>query len=225
MTGFFITGTDTEVGKTYITCALARHYRTLGETLAVRKPLASGCGNDLTQCIDAQALAQASGEDEWLVCPYRFSPAVSPARAMQENHEDISLEQLLEACYDQSQHKRLLVEGAGGWLSPLTPTLYNADLAIALNLPVILVVANRLGCINHTLLTLHHIQQVGLVCHKIILNDTQPNQSYHAYQELAQHLTRHVPHLQLIHQGYDTNTKVSYNDAFASISSEPYIYE
>ena len=193
MTGFFITGTDTDVGKTYVTARLARQYLAQGQAVAVRKPVASGCGEDLNHCADAHYLAQASGEDEWLICPHRFAPAVSPARAMQETNNILSIDELATACRAQTQGKITLVEGAGGWLSPLTPTHYNADLAIALQLPIILVVANRLGCINHALLTLHHIQSLRLTCNKLVLNNVLPNQDYDALQELTQHLSTSYP--------------------------------
>lgn len=206
MTGFFITGTDTDVGKTYVTARLARHYATIGQAVAVRKPVASGCGEDLNQCADAQALAQASGEAEWLVCPHRFAPAVSPARAMQETNRVLSLDDLVSACQQETLGKIVLIEGAGGWLSPLTPQCYNADLALALQLPVILVVANRLGCINHALLTLYHLHHVGLTCHSLILNQTLPKAHYDAYPELLSHLAQTYPQIPCQRLDYDAVT-------------------
>lgn len=198
MEGFLITGIDTDVGKTYVTARLARQYLANDRAVAVRKPVASGCGENLSQCEDARYLAQASGEDEWLVCPHRFAPAVSPARAMQEANRVLSLDDLVSACQQETQGKITLVEGAGGWLSPLTPTHYNADLAIALQLPIILVVANRLGCINHALLTLQSIQQLGLTCSQVILNHTSRQQHYDAFAELTFHVSKLAPNTPVI---------------------------
>jgi dethiobiotin synthetase len=197
MKGFFITGTDTDVGKTYVTARLARQYLAQGTQVAIRKPIASGCGNDLNHCADARYLSQASGEEEWLICPHRFSPSVSPARAMQESGTLLHLDDLVRACQQQTQDRLTLIEGAGGWLSPLTPNSYNANLALALQLPVVLVVANRLGCINHTLLTLYHIQTHGLTCPHLILNQTEPQSLYDAYHELQDHLAQSYPHTRL----------------------------
>jgi dethiobiotin synthetase len=204
MTGFFITGTDTDVGKTYITARLAREYLAQGKRVAVRKPVASGCGDQLDACADARILAEVSGEDEWLVCPHRFAPAVSPARAMQEAQQRVLvLDDLVLACRQETQEKITLVEGAGGWLSPLTPSAYNADLASALGLPVILVVANRLGCINHALLTLQAIQQSGLACPQVILNHSTPSQDYSAYSELLFHVSRLAPKTTVIRVDFE----------------------
>lgn len=165
MKGFFVTGTDTDVGKTYITSRLARDITALGYAISVRKPIASGC---VDGCTDAQQLAAATGEDETIVCPYRFPLAISPERAMRYANQNISLDDCVIACTNTSRFT--LIEGAGGWLSPLASNASNAELAMALNLPVILVVANRLGCINHALLTLESIQQRNLPCHAIVIN-------------------------------------------------------
>lgn len=166
MKGLFITGTDTDVGKTYVTSLLARELVALGYAISARKPIASGCVNG---CADAQQLAAATGEDEMHVCPYRFPLAVSPERAMRYANKPVTLTDCVTAC--KNKNTFTLVEGAGGWLSPLAIDGNNADLAARLNLPIMLVVANRLGCINHALLTLASIQQYRLDCCAIVLNN------------------------------------------------------
>ncbi len=168
MKGIFITGTDTDVGKTYVTSLLARQLKEAGYGVSARKPVASGCSHG---CTDAEILAQATGEDCHVVCPYRFAPAISPERAIRLAGQHISLTDCLRASSNSAAFT--LVEGAGGWLSPLCSDGDNADLAHALAQPVLLVASNRLGCINQTRLTLQAIQQRGLTCIAIVLNDPQ----------------------------------------------------
>jgi len=181
MRGLFITGTDTDVGKTYVSALIIRQLRQAGLSVAARKPIASGC---LDGCADAQQLAHASQEDEPLVCPYQFSAVCSPARAITMARSPVRLAHLIQACRPQAHQSFTLVEGAGGWLSPLTPDASNADLAFALKLPVILVVDNKLGCINHTRLTLSHIQQQQ-TCIGVVLNHTTTDTDPNCAQELA----------------------------------------
>lgn len=168
MKGLFITGTDTDVGKTYVTALLARQLKAAGYEVSTRKPIASGCAHG---CVDAEALAQATDEDSNVVCPYRFAPAISPERAMRQAGQTITLTDCTKVCSNSAYFT--LVEGAGGWLSPLCSDGDNADLAQLLALPVLLVASNRLGCINQTRLTLQAIEQRGLDCIGVVLNDTQ----------------------------------------------------
>lgn len=165
MNGLFIAGTDTDVGKTTITALLAQHLRQQGLAVSARKPIASGCN---VSCNDAERLAQATDEDEWLVCPHRFKAAVSPERAMRLEGKPLTLDDLVTA--SNNSRNFTLVEGAGGLLSPLTSDANNADLASALALPILLVVANKIGCINHTLLTLEAINSRKLTCLGIVAN-------------------------------------------------------
>lgn len=170
MKGLFITGTDTDVGKTYVTSLLARQLKTAGYEVSARKPIASGC---VKGCVDAERLAEATGEDPLIVCPHRFVPAISPERALRLAGQTISLTDCL--CVSSNSSAFTLVEGAGGWLSPLCSDGDNADLAHALAQPVLLVASNRLGCINQTRLTLQAIEQRGLTCLAIILNEVSPD--------------------------------------------------
>lgn len=167
MHGFFITGTDTDVGKTWVTASLLQAFNEQGLSTIAMKPVASGCdivAGELRNG-DAVCLMQhMSAEAEYMeVNPYHFIPAIAPHIAAQQAGQSIDLEILLEAA--QSLAKRadmLLVEGAGGWQVPLNDKQGLVDLAGCLQLPVIMVVAIRLGCLNHALLTAQSIEASGL---------------------------------------------------------------
>lgn len=171
MPKLFITGTDTDSGKTLIAAALARVLHHIGHNVGVMKPIASGMtetkGSDIwwlqtgAHCADALDLA----------CPYRFREPLSPHLAARMEGVTIEPEQIL-ARYATlaAQYECLLVEGAGGWYTPLREGFFMADLAQALGLPVVVVVSNRLGCINHTLLTIESIRNRGLEVAGVILN-------------------------------------------------------
>ncbi len=177
--GFFITGTDTDVGKTYISGCIALSLRQQGLTIAPRKPIASGClpqadGSLLSE--DALFLQQTTNTTDALqtICAYQFEAAISPHSAIKQANLTIRISDLVKAC-DVPDSAFALVEGAGGFYSPLALDGLNKDLAIELGYPVILVVANRLGCINQTLLSIAAIKQAGLDLHSIIINQLQPN--------------------------------------------------
>ena len=163
----FITGTDTNAGKTFVTALLTRTLRTRGfETIAL-KPLCSGERSDveILQAASDHRLSLDETNPVWLREP------AAPLVAARLENRTLSLDALLSWFrHLSSKHPSLLVEGAGGWLVPITPTETIADLAARLALPVVVVVANRLGCINHTLLTLESIRAWGLHCPGIILN-------------------------------------------------------
>ncbi len=164
--GFFITGTDTGVGKTVVAAALTRALVRGGRRVAVMKPVASGA--ELTPAgprnADALALiaaANVSAPYDW-VNPYCFLPAIAPHIAAQECGVEVDLEAIgarLRALAGSADC--VVAEGAGGWLAPLTPRATMADLALTLQLPVILVVGLRLGCLNHALLTRESIRAHG----------------------------------------------------------------
>ncbi|MES2981622.1 MAG: dethiobiotin synthase [Verrucomicrobiota bacterium] len=166
---FFITGTDTGVGKTYITKLLVESLRAEGKYAVGFKPISCGDRDDAT------ILAAASGNlplDE--VNPLHFSSGVAPHVAALLENKTINPAEIL-ASYQMISEKYdpVIVEGAGGWEVPITETYFVSDLAKDLNLPVILVAANRLGALNHILLTLAAIQAKGLKCAGIILNQLE----------------------------------------------------
>lgn len=174
MEGVFITGTDTGVGKTVVACSLARALRRAGHAVAARKPVESGCPRRGAQLYpaDGTALTRAAGEREGLdvVTPLRLAHAISPERAARLEGVEVTIDKLAAAVRNGSEGDFRLVEGAGGFLSPLALDGLNADLAIALGLPVLVVAADRLGCINHTLLTLEAIERRGLQTAGVVIN-------------------------------------------------------
>lgn len=198
--GYFITGTDTGVGKTRVGTALAHALSQRGLDVRVRKPVESGCpevdGRLLPQ--DAEALRQAAGAREPLarVCAFRLRAAVSPERAAALEGVALDLAGLREACVDDGGDLRL-VEGAGGFLSPVARGALNADLAAALGLPVVLVAADRLGVINHALLTLEAAARRGLAVAAIVLSRTQGGGDDPALDNAADlaRWTRHPVHV------------------------------
>jgi len=176
--GFFITGTDTDVGKTYASACIAHTLITEGIKVIPRKPIASGCIKQPDGSLvsgDALFLQQACQSNEAIstICPYQLEPPVSPQTAIEQAGLHITTANLVAACNlpkASAKNTQYLVEGAGGFYSPLCSDGLNQDLAKALNLPVILVVKNQLGCINHTLLTLNAIEQAGLQTLCIVQN-------------------------------------------------------
>ena len=165
-TGLFITGTDTGVGKTLAARLIVRSLAAAGIRTAVMKPVAAGC--DTTPAgarnEDAVALmAEASVEAPYeLVNPYCLAAPVSPHIAAAEAGVNIDLERLAGCCDQLSQRADcVVVEGAGGWLVPISDRQSMADLALRLKLPVVLVVGLRLGCLNHALLTSEAIRSRG----------------------------------------------------------------
>ncbi len=180
MRGLFITGTDTGVGKTAVGAALARLIAARGTTVRARKPVETGCHSDHGRLrpADAALLQAAAGAIEPLdtVCPFLFEVAVSAERAARLAGTRLSLDDLASACRaGVAAGDFLLVEGAGGLLSPLAEGATVADLAKALALPVLLVVPDRLGCLNHALLCAEAMSARGLRCAAIVLNRLSPS--------------------------------------------------
>jgi len=185
--GLFITGTDTGVGKTYISTHLITALRSRGVLVAPRKPVESGCSQSPVGSLlpaDGMALLEAAGLDDLdEVTPYRFSAPLAPPQAAAREGQDIRLRQLVNTC-SRSDDALLIVEGAGGFLSPIASDGLNADLAIALALPVLLIVADRLGCINHCLLTIEAIEHRGLAVAGIILNQISYERDMENFEEI-----------------------------------------
>ncbi len=180
--GIFVTGTDTGVGKTFLATRLIRSLKRLGIPVIPRKPVESGCkrvGDRLVPA-DALALEEASGSQTNLneICPYRLEHPLSPERAARLEGVDYGLQDLVNACQVPSD-RFLMVEGAGGFYSPLASNGLNADLALHLNLPVLLVAADRLGCINHVLLTIDAIASRNLTLTAVVLSQSIPESPPH----------------------------------------------
>jgi len=180
MNSIFVTGTDTEVGKTRLSVALVEVLQQQGKKVAVMKPIASGCEMtaDGLRNDDAMKLRQQADVDLAydLVNPYAFEPAIAPHIAAKQVSVEIDLE-LIKQHFEliQNQADAVVVEGAGGWLVPINKSQTMADLAKRLALPVVLVVGVRLGCINHALLTVEAIKQSGLSLSGWIANNVEEN--------------------------------------------------
>jgi dethiobiotin synthetase len=176
--GIFITGTDTGVGKTFVACALARLLCESGYRVGVMKPAETGCdcGDGEIAPRDARALKAAAGCEVSLdqICPYQFREPLAPSVAAERERRRIDVERLMDIYREiGAAHDITLVEGAGGLMVPLLPSYTYADFANALKLPVIVVAANKLGVLNHLLLTLEHASCKGLSVLGYILNDTE----------------------------------------------------
>ncbi|EGH05900.1 MULTISPECIES: dethiobiotin synthase [Pseudomonas syringae group genomosp. 2] len=165
---YFITGTDTDAGKTTVAAGLLHAARLKGLSTAAGKPVASGCVVTAQGLRNSDALAlqaECSVElnyDE--VNPLAFEPAIAPHLAAREAGVVLTVDSLLRPMQHilDKQADFTLIEGAGGWRVPLAGQSNLSDLAIALDLPIILVVGVRLGCINHALLTAEAIARDGL---------------------------------------------------------------
>ena len=162
---YFVTGTDTNVGKTLISAALLHAYAARGRRVVGMKPVAAGLDGS-GQHEDVIRLLSAGNvqADLSLINPYCFASAIAPHLAAQQEHVEIDLSRIARAYTALAALADVVVvEGAGGFLVPLNNTEDSADLASRLGLPVILVVGMRLGCLNHALLTVQAIAARGLI--------------------------------------------------------------
>lgn len=165
---FFITGTDTDAGKTFVTSLLTRSLRRAGFDTVAMKPISCGEPDD-TRTLHAAANGALSMEE---VTPVAYKAPLAPIEAARLEGRVFDPEQILPTFrHLRATHRSLLVEGVGGWLVPLAANYSAADLAKVMELPVLLVVRNKLGAINHTLLTLESIKAHGLTCRGIVLNN------------------------------------------------------
>ena len=179
MTAFFVVGTDTGIGKTHATCALLhalarRHARVCG-----MKPIAAGGVMTVDGLTNEDSIAHRAAStvrvppalDNPILLPEPLSPHIAAARA----GTPIAFDTVLAAVAElRARTDALVVEGAGGFLVPLSETRTGADLAVALGLPLVLVVGMRLGCLNHALLTAEAIRARGLVLAGWIANRVDP---------------------------------------------------
>ncbi|MDP3661824.1 MAG: dethiobiotin synthase [Nitrosomonas sp.] len=174
-TGFFVTGTDTGIGKTTVSCALLRAFAAQGKEVIGMKPIVAGSENG--QWMDVEQLLAASNVNvtRQQINPYAFDPPISPHLAAQQLGTEIDLSVIYHA-YQQLSAKAdlVIVEGAGGFLVPVNERQNGSDLAKTLNLPVILVVGMRLGCLNHALLTAQAIKTADLTLAGWVANCIDP---------------------------------------------------
>ena len=173
---WFVAGTDTEIGKTFVACALLHALRDQGLSAIGMKPVAAGTDqsgrNDDVEALIAAASVKAPRE---LVNPYLFAPAIAPHIAALEADRPIDLERIAQSFAAlRPLADAIIVEGVGGFCVPLGPQVDAADLAQHLALPVILVVGMRLGCINHALLSAQAIAARGLPLAGWVANRIDP---------------------------------------------------
>lgn len=167
-----VTGTDTGVGKTVVACALVAALAARGRRVAPFKPVETGV-EDREDATDALALLRASGDRTSLeeVCPIIYGEPLAPWVAAERVHRPVDFARLDEAFATlQNAHDAVVVEGAGGLLAPFDRTTTFADLAAIWGLDLVIVAANRLGVINHTMLTLLEARRRGLAVRAVVLN-------------------------------------------------------
>jgi dethiobiotin synthetase len=178
--GVFITGTDTGVGKTLVTAAIAGFLRDRGVRVGVMKPVTSGCavvdGKLISE--DAEMLKWASGctAPDADIAPYLLKAPLAPSVAAAREGVQIQFDTIYQA-YQRlaAGHEFMLVEGVGGLLAPLAGKLFVADLCLSLQLPLIIVARASLGTVNHTLLTCYCARQLGIKILGIIINQYLDN--------------------------------------------------
>lgn len=191
---YFVTGTDTEVGKTAVSCALLRAAAKAGLSTAAVKPVAAGCDEhghnedalQLMECMTAEL-------DYEQVNPVALAPAIAPHIAAAQAGRTLQAARLAGLCRGvmMSGHDLVLIEGAGGWRVPLSGRETLADLAGELGVGVILVVGMRLGCINHALLTAEAVRRDGLSLAGWVANE--PGETMGCYRENLDTLQRLLP--------------------------------
>ncbi|WP_065238307.1 dethiobiotin synthase [Legionella londiniensis] len=181
MKRFFITGTDTNCGKTYVTCQLLDYLNSKQQAAAAIKPVASGCvwEKGEWQNEDVSLLNQFTRHPVGDICPWRLKEPVSPNIAASREGRALSAQKIAEFCLkdDFSHLDYLLIEGAGGLMVPLNEQETWLDFLELTNIPVILVVGMRLGCLNHALLTAAVMQQRGVVCAGWVANCLEADMS------------------------------------------------
>ena len=194
---FFIAGTDTGVGKTFVSAALLTRARQQGYTVAACKPVAAGAEDTASGLRNEDALTLMAAMDDppsyRVVNPVCLRPAIAPHIAADEEGMVLSVSALATGCRTalDAPVDFALVEGAGGWRVPLNDRQTLADLAAVLRLPVILVVAMRLGCLNHALLSAEAIRRDRLSLAGWVANSPEP-QAMARYRENLQTLHCHL---------------------------------
>ncbi len=176
MKRYFITGTDTDCGKTYVTCQLVNYLQEKNKKVFAIKPVASGCMEQGNQLIseDVLRLNEQNGNAQLQICPWRFKRPISPHLAAEEEGLSLTAQAISDFCDDKTfaDFEYLLIEGAGGLMVPLNHHETWLDFLACSQIPVILVVGMRLGCLNHALLTefslkMHNIPCIGWIANCI----------------------------------------------------------
>ena len=177
MNGFFITGTDTDIGKTALSALLLTELRRRDINAAPMKPAQTGCEGDGVPDLDyslSMTGMKVPNEDYRLMSPCRFEPACSPHLAAELAGVEIELAKIVQAAQElTATYDRLIIEGAGGILVPLNRNKTMLDLMKALGLPVLLAARPGLGTINHTLLSIRALREAGLDIAGVVLIESE----------------------------------------------------
>lgn len=221
--GLFVVGTDTGVGKTRVAAAIVRLLRDAGRRPGALKPVATGCVADGTERIssDAVLLLEATGHataELERVVPIRFEEPLAPSVAARRDGVDftqefVETEVLAALNWWVNEADVMVVEGVGGLLCPLAQTTTVADLAVLLDYPLVVVVRNGLGALNHTLLTIEAARTRGLRLAGLVLNSITPPGDDLAELTNAEELTRRLP-------GVPTLAQIPYHADPATISAQ-----
>ena len=178
MKRYYIIGTDTDCGKTYVTCQLLKHLHAQGHRVRGLKPIASGCIEQHGRWVsdDVAQLQACNGGFDGIICPWQFIPPISPHLAADAVGVRLSARAVTDFCCasEQDDLDYLLIEGAGGLMVPLNAQETWLDVLRLSAIPVILVVGMRLGCINHALLTAFALKAHGIDCAGWIANGIDP---------------------------------------------------
>lgn len=228
--GLFITGTGTGVGKTHVASLIAKALREAGVRVGVYKPVASGCHRQNGELVspDAVALWDAAGRPGTLaaVCPQMFAAPLAPHLAARAEGRRVDVKLLrdgIETWRDQSEI--VLVEGAGGLMSPISDEDYNADLADDFGLPLLVVAVNELGVINATLQTLitATTYRDGLEVAGIVLNSTTPRDGDMSIESNADEIARRCvpPLLATVDHGAGFDRVVDWKCLCATACKQP----
>ena len=179
MKSLFVTGNDTDIGKTCVTASIVKKLRDMDIDVGIMKPFASGYkknSNSLSQ--DVEILMKYSGTRDPidLVNPYFFEIPTSPYAAAKTLAQKISLQKITDA-YDKllSSHDLVIVEGIGGLMTPITQNYFVSNLISELDIDTIIVIGSKLGTVNHTMLTYEHCKQMHLKLKGFVINQTEPN--------------------------------------------------
>ena len=179
MKSLFVTGTDTDVGKTCVSASIVKNLRDMDIDVGVMKPFASGHKkNSSSLPQDVEILMKYSGSQDPidLVNPYFFEIPTSPYDAAKILVQKINLQKVIDA-YNKllSSHDLVIVEGIGGLMTPITQNYFISNLISELDIDTIIVMGSKLGTVNHTLLTYEHCKQMHLKLKGFVINQTEPN--------------------------------------------------
>jgi dethiobiotin synthetase len=221
--GWFITGTDTGVGKTVISTCLLRILRERGRNAIPMKPVQTGCSEGGIPDLD-YAISMADVPEELRsenMAPYCYQDPCSPHLAAQREHRAIDIRVITDAFNSLAQHyEQVVAEGAGGILVPLSDNKTMLDLMMALALPVILVSRPGLGTLNHTLLSVQCLQSAGLNLGAIIINPSPDDEGDYIQQDNIKTIRARVtcPVISNLPRAQNLESKAGFDSFYARVS-------